>query len=189
MKTLIILEDEKKEILSLYNIIEQSQTTNNRSLNQDIVTNLIEAYENEGDLFQGFFINDPNKFYYKFTNKSESGVLRFSVFKPKYSTTRLGISIIGLGVVFVDTNTRTGSVEYFAPPNVSSGDITQQAIPNSLNITQLTDYVITYSENEKNLKDVLNKISQRQDEILRTLNSPNINPNLKSFYTSLIDNL
>jgi hypothetical protein len=183
MKGFSILEEEKKRILSLYKINENEDKN---ELPKNVVDGLLDVISRDTN-FQGYFTNDPYNFYYKYSNTSEGGQIRFHVFTPVFSVRTLGITMFHNGVVFVDPKTKRGFIESFEPPQVSKRDLQQQVIPDDLSLDEVVGYLKNYSTKNTELRKVLNGINKKSSEILSLMNNPSVNQNLRMFYQKLIE--
>lgn len=180
-----ITEEERNYILEMHHLNEQRGV--NAPLRRDVVDGIIRGYNQLGDSYQGFLNNDNNNFYYVFTNISEQGRLRFSIYEPIFfsNVDIYGFSILPVGGVSINPDDRKGIIETYSHPSAVR-DVSKQNIPNGLNVANLVEYVRNYSQNNSEFNRLLVRMESNKENVIRMANKSE-NRKLSQFYNLLLN--
>lgn len=180
-----ITEEERINILEMYHLNEQRGI--NAPLRRSVVDGVIRGYNQLGESYQGFLNNDNNNFYYVFTNISEEGRLRFSIYEPIFfsNVDVYGFSILQVGVVSINPDDKTGIIESYSYPTAIR-DVSKQNIPNGLNVANLVEYIRNYSQTNSDFNRLLVRMESKKEDVIRASNKSN-NRKLSQFYNLLLN--
>lgn len=172
-----ITEDEKNHIRWMhteavrtqYGIIKEQ--TSGTPLPPNVRDELIRRTETGND-YEGFLPNDPNLFYYKFSNRGNFSV-RLDIYKPIYFLNGLGFSIATIGNVFIRQSTGTNqkpegvieSIYQIDPPQ----KISDQVMPEEINTRSIVNYINHYESKDPRFAQMIQKMRENSKSIKKQL--------------------